>query len=41
LEEEKIMLGEVLQAGREAINHLHQDSTMVERMARLVEEENR
>ena len=41
LEEEQIMLDKVLQAGREAINHLHQDSIMVERMARLVEEENR
>jgi hypothetical protein len=41
LEEEQIMLGKVLQAGREANNHLHQDRVMVERMARLVEEENR
>ena len=40
LEEEQIMLGKVLQAGREANNHLHQDRVMVERMARLVEEEN-
>jgi outer membrane murein-binding lipoprotein Lpp len=41
LEEEQIMLGKVLQAGREANNYLHQDRVMVERMARLVEEENK
>ena len=35
------MLGKVLQAGREANNHLHQDRVVVERMARLVEEENK
>ena len=38
LEEEQIILGKVLQAGREASNHLHQDRVMVERMARLMEE---
>ena len=36
LEEEQILLGKVLQAGREANNHLHQDRVVVERMARLV-----
>ena len=36
LEEEQILLGKVLQAGREANNHLHQDRFVVERMARLV-----
>ena len=36
LEEEQIMLVNVLQAGREANNHLHQDRVVVERMARLV-----
>ena len=30
--------GQVLQAGREANNHLHQDRVVVERMARLVYE---
>ena len=36
LEEEQILLGKVLQAGREAKNHLHQDRVVAERMARLV-----
>ena len=36
LEEEQILLGNVLQAGREANNHMHQDRVVVERMARLV-----
>ena len=36
LEEEQILLGKVLQAGREANNHMHQDRVVVERMARLV-----
>ena len=33
LEEEQILLGKVLQAGREANKHLHQDRVVVERMA--------
>ena len=33
LEEEQILLDKVLQAGREANNHLHQDRVVVERMA--------
>jgi hypothetical protein len=41
LEEEQIMLVNVLQAGREANNLLHHDRVVVERMARLVEEENK
>ena len=35
------MLGQVLQAGRDANTHLHQDRVVVERMARVVEEESR
>ena len=37
LEEEQIILGKVLQTGRKANNHLHQDRVMLERMARLMD----
>ena len=41
LEKEQIILGKVLQTGRKSNNHLHQDRVVVERMARVVEEESR
>ena len=41
LKEEQTVLSSVLQAGRETNNYLHQDRVMMDRMVKLLEEENK